>query len=112
MLARVSRYGQPRTILQCLIPLGSLIPTHREIAIDHADTIIYDFILLRKIVASGIFNYRAAAVQFCELSDEPRQSILIGRLITNGHIHFNANSWSEARQGASSSIQRYSSIFA
>src|SRR5438105_5031992 len=93
-----------RTILQHFVSLRTLIPIQREITINHAHTIIYDFIRLGKIIPSGILNSRTAAAQFCEFSDEPGQGVLIGRLIADGDIDLNADSWSEARQGASSSI--------
>jgi hypothetical protein len=100
---------KPRTISQDFIPLRPLIPIQREIRINHAHTVIYDFVRLRQIIPAGILNNRTAAAQFCELSDEPGQGVLIGRLIADRDVDLNADSWSEARQGASSSIRRYSS---
>ena len=100
---------KPRTELQNLITFRSLVPIHREVAIDDAHPVIDDLVCLRKIVAARVFEHRTAATQFSKFSDEPRQSILIGSFIADGNIDFNADSWREVRQDAVSSIQRYSS---
>ena len=57
---------------------------------------------------SHVFKHRAAAAQFGELPDEPRERVPIRRFETNRDIDFNADSWREAGQGAVFSIQRYS----
>ena len=47
--------------------------------------------------------------QFREFFDEPGQRVLIGGLVANRDVNLNANLWREAGQGASFSIQKYSS---
>ena len=89
--------------------VGLLVPIHREITVDDAHAIIYDLIGLGKIVAASILVDGAAATQFGEFFDEPGQSVLIGRLVTNRDVNLNANLWREAGQGASFSIRKYSS---
>jgi len=56
--------------------------------------------------------HRAAPAQFGKLIDKPGESVLIGRLVANREVNFNASLCREAGQGASSSIDRYSLIVA
>src|SRR5439155_7356474 len=76
---------------------------------DDAYTIIDDFFVLGKIIAANILVDGATAPQFSEFFDEPGQRVLVGGLVTNRDINFNANLWCEAGQGASFSIQICSS---
>ena len=85
------------------------IPVHWKIAVNHANAIVYDFVAVRKIIAADVLYDRAAAAKFGEFFDEPGERILIGGLVTNRDVNFNASLWCEAWQGASFSIQRYSS---
>src|SRR5712692_5751478 len=90
--------------------VGLLVPIHREITVDDAHAIIYDLIGLGKIVAANILVDGATAAQFGEFFDEPGERVLIGGLVANRDVNFNANLWREAGQGASFSIPKYSSI--
>ena len=85
------------------------VPVHREITVDNADSVIDDFAALGKIITANVLVNGAAAAQFGEFFDEPGQRILIGGLVANRDVNFNANLWREAGQGASFSIQKYSS---
>ena len=100
---------QARAILQHLIPLRSLIPVQREVAVDHAHAVVNNLVLLGEVVSSGVLDDRAAAAQFGEFSDKPGEDVLIGGLVADGNVDLNANSWLEARQGAASSTRRCSS---
>src|SRR5438128_1651066 len=86
-----------------------LSPIHRKVAVHNADAIIDDFVALRKIIAASVFVDGAAAAEFGEFFDEPGQRVLIGGLVANRDVNLNANLWREAGQGASFSIQKYSS---
>lgn len=94
-----------RTVLESLITLCSLSPTQRKVTVNHADAVVDYFIVLRKIIPAPILDHRTSTAQLGELFNDPRQCVLIGIFVTNRQVHFNANSWSEARQGALSSIQ-------
>ena|SRR5438128_2018498 len=92
------------------ISLGStLVPIERKIAVDNTDAIIDEFAALGKIITASILMNGATAAQFGEFFDEPGQRVLVGGLVANRDVNFNANLWREAGQGASFSIQKYSS---
>jgi hypothetical protein len=63
----------------------------------------------RRLTGSDVVIDGAATAQFSKSFDEPGQRTLISGLEANRDLNFNANLWREAGQGASFSIQKYSS---